>query len=218
MKLSLTLIFKSSWLPHSTYMYLDFHLLCSITKPKEHRREIFYSKSPRSLSRLPRFNWNSWTLTSEDSNSLTSAKATLTKIQGEQWTSWLLSISWITQTNRVQDIKAHTDQVPPSTNQYDPILTQYRRYRHLLIYWPSTFKNKPVSLHISTCRNTKLIFSFIYYAWLKIITLLCIYGGMPLQILHQTNASEIKILLPAESGTWSCLFQSWRWQVSQWWQ
>ena len=166
------MIWNYHW--HWSPNLVDFHLLYPMTKPKEQSREIFYSKSPRSLSRLPRFNWNSWTLTSEDSNSLTSAKATLTKIQGEQWNSSLLSISWITQTNRVQDIKAHTDQVPPSTNQYDPILTQYRRYHHFLIYWPSTFRNKPVSLHISTCRNTKLIFSFIYYAWLKIITLLCI--------------------------------------------
>ena len=156
MKLSLKPIFKSSWLPHSTYMYSDFHLLYPMTKPKEQSREICYSKSPRSPSHLPRFNWSSWTWTSEDSNSLTSAKATLTKIQGEQWTSWLLSISWITQTNRVQDIKAHTDQVPPSTNQYDPILTQYRQYRHLLIYWPSTFKYQPVLLHISTSTSPKI--------------------------------------------------------------
>ena len=131
MKLSLKPIFKSSWLPHSTYMYLDFHLLCSITKPKEHRREIFYSKSPRSPSHLPRFNWSSWIWTSEDSSSLTSAKATLTKIQGEKWNSSLLSISWITQTNRVQDIKAHTDQVPPST-MYQPV-------------WPYTDPVPPVS-------------------------------------------------------------------------
>ena len=29
-----------SWLPYSTYPYLDFHLLCSMTKLKEHSREI----------------------------------------------------------------------------------------------------------------------------------------------------------------------------------
>ena len=29
-----------SWLPYSTYLYLDFHLLCSMTKLKEHSREI----------------------------------------------------------------------------------------------------------------------------------------------------------------------------------
>ena len=31
-----------SWLPYSTYLYLDFHLLCSMTKLKEHSREICY--------------------------------------------------------------------------------------------------------------------------------------------------------------------------------
>ena len=35
----------SSWLPYSTYLYLDFHLLCSMTKLKEHSREICY-KTP----------------------------------------------------------------------------------------------------------------------------------------------------------------------------
>ena len=35
----------SSWLPYSTYLYLDFHLLCSMTKLKEHSREICYSMS-----------------------------------------------------------------------------------------------------------------------------------------------------------------------------
>ena len=34
-----------SWLPYSTYLYLDFHLLCSMTKLKEHSREICY-KTP----------------------------------------------------------------------------------------------------------------------------------------------------------------------------
>ena len=29
-----------SWLPYSTYLYLDFHLLCSMTKLKEYSREI----------------------------------------------------------------------------------------------------------------------------------------------------------------------------------
>ena len=31
---------KISRLPYSTYLYLDFHMLCSMTKPKEHSREI----------------------------------------------------------------------------------------------------------------------------------------------------------------------------------
>ena len=30
---------QASWLPYSTYLYLDFHL-CSMTKLKEHSREI----------------------------------------------------------------------------------------------------------------------------------------------------------------------------------
>ena len=34
---------KISWLPHSTYLYLDFHL-CSMTTLKEHSREICYKK------------------------------------------------------------------------------------------------------------------------------------------------------------------------------
>ena len=36
-----------SWLPYSTYLYLDFHLLllCSMTKLKEHSREILYHLS-----------------------------------------------------------------------------------------------------------------------------------------------------------------------------
>ena len=33
------LLFTPSWLPYSTYLYLDFHL-CSMTKLKEHSREI----------------------------------------------------------------------------------------------------------------------------------------------------------------------------------
>ena len=35
---------KTSWLPYSTYLYLDFHL-CSMTKLKEHDREICYIKT-----------------------------------------------------------------------------------------------------------------------------------------------------------------------------
>ena len=31
---------KVSWLPYSTFLYVDFHLLCSMTKLKEHSREI----------------------------------------------------------------------------------------------------------------------------------------------------------------------------------
>ena len=36
---------NASWLPYSItpYLYLDFHLLCSMTKLKEHSREICYS-------------------------------------------------------------------------------------------------------------------------------------------------------------------------------
>ena len=35
-------LLHTSWLPYSTYQYLDFYLLCSMTKLKEHSREICY--------------------------------------------------------------------------------------------------------------------------------------------------------------------------------
>ena len=38
--------FYHSWLPYSTYLYFDFHLLCSMTKLKEHSREICKVMSP----------------------------------------------------------------------------------------------------------------------------------------------------------------------------
>ena len=37
---------RGSWLPYSTYLYLDFHLLCSMTKLKEQSREICYFWPP----------------------------------------------------------------------------------------------------------------------------------------------------------------------------
>ena len=40
---------RGSWLPYSTYLYLDFHLLCSMTKLKEHSREICYPRGPHPL-------------------------------------------------------------------------------------------------------------------------------------------------------------------------
>ena len=39
----------ASWLPFSTYLYLDFHLLCSKTKLKEHSREICYTFGGQTL-------------------------------------------------------------------------------------------------------------------------------------------------------------------------
>ena len=41
-----------SWLPYSTYLYLDFHLLCSMAKLKEHSREICYKIGLRPLGGL----------------------------------------------------------------------------------------------------------------------------------------------------------------------
>ena len=35
---------RHSWLPYSTYLYLDFYLFCSMTKLKEYSREICYPR------------------------------------------------------------------------------------------------------------------------------------------------------------------------------
>ena len=35
-------------MPYSTYLYLDFHLLCSMTKLKEHSGEICYTNTNTS--------------------------------------------------------------------------------------------------------------------------------------------------------------------------
>ena len=42
---------STSWLPYSTYLYLDFHLLCSMTKLKGHSREICWSSTKLSKSK-----------------------------------------------------------------------------------------------------------------------------------------------------------------------
>ena len=44
--------FRHSWLPYSTYLYLDFHLFCSMTKLKEYSREICYPRRVPIFVRL----------------------------------------------------------------------------------------------------------------------------------------------------------------------
>ena len=37
--------FRHSWLPYSTYLYLDFYLFCSMTKLKEYSREMLVERA-----------------------------------------------------------------------------------------------------------------------------------------------------------------------------
>ena len=85
-----------------------------------------------------------------------------------------------------------TDPVPSGTNQYHFI------FQHVVIQ--SWF------FRLSTMLDLKLLLCYVYK-----VECLFKYFIKQLQV-------KIKILLPAESGMWSCLFQSWRWQVSQRWQ
>ena len=57
---------NSHWLPYSTYLYLDFHLLCSMTKLKEHSREICWQNSRKLIFNKDGYHisrneiWNYW--------------------------------------------------------------------------------------------------------------------------------------------------------------
>ena len=50
----------TSWLPYSTDLYLDFHLLCSMTKLKEQSREICWF-SPWQFSKVRQGSPWAWT-------------------------------------------------------------------------------------------------------------------------------------------------------------